>query len=475
MQVMAGHIHLINMKKLITILLFFVGLTASAATYYVSTTGNDGAAGTIGAPWLTWQKGFETVVAGDTLYIRGGTYASAGTLRGADYVAAYVNNHDGTAVNPIVVLNYTGETPILDCATMSADAAHYGIVLINCSYWYVKGLEVKNVPQHATGNWAQGIAILYSTNITLERCVSHHNGGVGIGSAFATDAILFLNCDSYSNADPYTTGGSGAYGDADGFGMEETAVGTSVTVTGCRSWSNSDDGFDCWDSDGYVTIDSCWSWHNGYREDGVTTGGDGNGIKLGRTSIDISTTFARTVTNCVTFLNRYSGFGTNNALCKMYFYNSTSWDNGYVGFQITGPDIGYIFRNLISFDNLYNFNVIKPVNAIISNITYHNTWMPTGPTATTLDFVSTDSTGVSGTRQSNGTLPVLDFMKLKQYSGLVDVGMYVGIPFVGDAPDLGAFEYNPGGSPEVESVVTLGTGTGSNILVDKNGRIIIIQ
>jgi hypothetical protein len=53
--------------------------------------------------------------------------------------------------------------------------------------------------------------------------------------------------------------------------------------------------------------------------------------------------------------------------------------------------------------------------------------------------------------------------------------MYVGIPFVGDAPDLGAFEYNPGGSPEVESVVTLGTGTGSNILVDKNGRIIIIQ
>jgi uncharacterized protein (TIGR02217 family) len=45
------------------------------STYYVATTGNDNAAGTIGAPFLTIQKALNTVAAGDTVYIRGGTYS----------------------------------------------------------------------------------------------------------------------------------------------------------------------------------------------------------------------------------------------------------------------------------------------------------------------------------------------------------------------------------------------------------------
>src|SRR5689334_9873609 len=52
------------------------GLTATqAATYYVSTTGSDNNNGTsLSTPWRTINKAAQTMVAGDTVYIRGGTY-----------------------------------------------------------------------------------------------------------------------------------------------------------------------------------------------------------------------------------------------------------------------------------------------------------------------------------------------------------------------------------------------------------------
>src|ERR1051325_7473065 len=46
-----------------------------ATTYYVSTSGSDGNNGTsLSTPWRTINKAAQTMVAGDTVYIRGGTY-----------------------------------------------------------------------------------------------------------------------------------------------------------------------------------------------------------------------------------------------------------------------------------------------------------------------------------------------------------------------------------------------------------------
>jgi hypothetical protein len=44
------------------------------STYYVATTGSNSNNGSIGSPFLTIFKGVSVLVAGDTLYIRGGTY-----------------------------------------------------------------------------------------------------------------------------------------------------------------------------------------------------------------------------------------------------------------------------------------------------------------------------------------------------------------------------------------------------------------
>ncbi|MGB7769558.1 MAG: DUF1565 domain-containing protein, partial [Verrucomicrobiia bacterium] len=46
----------------------------SAATYYVSKTGNDSNNGSQGAPWLTVSKAASTASAGDTVNLAAGTY-----------------------------------------------------------------------------------------------------------------------------------------------------------------------------------------------------------------------------------------------------------------------------------------------------------------------------------------------------------------------------------------------------------------
>src|SRR5215475_4763111 len=48
---------------------------ASAATYYVATSGNDANIGSSTAPWSTLQHAVEAIAPGDTILVRSGTYA----------------------------------------------------------------------------------------------------------------------------------------------------------------------------------------------------------------------------------------------------------------------------------------------------------------------------------------------------------------------------------------------------------------
>lgn len=59
------------------------------------------------------------------------------------------------------------------------------------------------------------------------------------------------------------------------------------------------------------------------------------------------------------------------------------------------------------------------------------------------DFVSLDDSQLSLPRQSDGSLPNIDFLTLAEGSNLIDAGIDVGIPFFGAAPDIGYAEYNP--------------------------------
>src|SRR5690242_9276832 len=51
------------------------GVAHAGTTYYVSTTGSDSGAGTITSPWRTLARSMTRLSPGDTLFVRGGTYA----------------------------------------------------------------------------------------------------------------------------------------------------------------------------------------------------------------------------------------------------------------------------------------------------------------------------------------------------------------------------------------------------------------
>ena len=82
---------------------FPTGIPPDRNTYYVSTTGHDNNPGTVTAPWRTISYGVTHINAGDTLYIRGGTYQ--------EMVHIHV---DGTESNPIMISGYPGEAVIVD-------------------------------------------------------------------------------------------------------------------------------------------------------------------------------------------------------------------------------------------------------------------------------------------------------------------------------------------------------------------------
>lgn len=50
---------------------------AESDTFYVSADGDDGAAGSIDAPWRTIQTGIDRIGPGQKLYVRGGVYSGA--------------------------------------------------------------------------------------------------------------------------------------------------------------------------------------------------------------------------------------------------------------------------------------------------------------------------------------------------------------------------------------------------------------
>lgn len=112
----------LGIKFLVVMMMVYVfafnlgGETVQASSvYYVSTTGNDiTGTGTLSNPWKTIQKAADTMTAGDTCIIRGGTYQETVTLRTS-----------GTSSNPINFKAYTGENVTVSGADPVTGWEHY--------------------------------------------------------------------------------------------------------------------------------------------------------------------------------------------------------------------------------------------------------------------------------------------------------------------------------------------------------------
>ena len=114
-------------------LTFLTSMSASATVYYVATDGNDGNPGTEALPWKTIQKAAHSMVAGDTVYIRSGTYNER-----------VIPENSGSAGNYITYAAYPGETVTIDGNNISVPEDEGLFYIHGKSHIKVSGLRVVN-------------------------------------------------------------------------------------------------------------------------------------------------------------------------------------------------------------------------------------------------------------------------------------------------------------------------------------------
>jgi hypothetical protein len=426
--------------------MFFFALVSSvpaqaATTFYVATTGSDTAAGTEAAPFATVGKAQTSAAAGDTVLIRGGTFAFTGS--GTVGVAF---SKSGTASAPINYFAYPGEVPVFDLSNLTPSNRVTGLD-VHCNYIHIRGLEVMGVHQYQSGQDSWGVRIQGSNNV-LENLNVHNNDAPGV---FITSGAnnLVLNCDSHDNYDVLESGGSG-----DGFGCHSSGGGN--ILRGCRAYNNSDDGYDFINAAGSCTVEESFSFKNGWVPGTSTAAGNGAGFKAGGYGSPPSTpstgAATHTVQRCVAFSNRAQGFYANHHPGRINFYNNTAYNNP-ANFNMLA-DSGY------PSDHVIRNNIAFGTGGTISNLTggtaTFNSWN-LSVTVSTADFASVDTATVLAARAADGGLPNISFVHLVAGSDLIDVGTDVGLPFVGAAPDLGAFEY---GATTTATGGTSGAGSG---------------
>ncbi len=379
---------------------------------YVSPDGMPNGAGTQEHPYDIYTA-VNNVVPGQTIILMEGTYKLESTLKIA-------RGMDGTEAEPIrMIADPAAKTrPVLDFQGLCAGIVHGG------DYWYFAGFDVTR--SQAT---QKGFQVSGSYNV-LDQIHTYRNGnsGVQISRLSGADTTidqwpaynLILNCTSYLNADPGEE-------DADGFAAKLTC-GPGNVFDGCVAYNNADDGWDLYAKVetgliGAVTIRNCVAYNNGYRENGEAGKGNGNGFKMGGSSLS----GYHVLENSVAFNNLAKGIDSNSCP-DIIVKNCTSYNNGKYNVALYTNNAGntdFVAEGIISFKDdkcasLSEGESLKPKGSqneakMINATTYY--WDGSacvnslGEKLNADIFVSLEFKGVA--RKADGTIDLQGFLELK--------------------------------------------------------------
>jgi hypothetical protein len=244
--------------KAILSCLLAISVTSHAATYYLSTDGNNSNPGTRAKPWASLQESIWQMKAGDTLIIRGGTYHAASftdiakpskgeitTIRaekgeevlfdGRVPTASVVGKNRWTLISgERWTIEYSGKWKWLD--GLWVDEQYFPQVKslneLNAKTWHLDEVA-RRITLHLSENknpsdlkmefrlgfmitidtpyWnIEGITANYYTqygigvwkthDVTIRRCQAHYNGGGGIEGVEAGSLLIEDNHTSYNGS-----------------------------------------------------------------------------------------------------------------------------------------------------------------------------------------------------------------------------------------------------------------------------------
>lgn len=421
----------------------------TAAEYFIAVNGNDANAGSLAAPFASVLRAQKAAAPGDTVFVRGGTYAmTEAQIMQSRRIWSYVIvlEKSGSAGQPINYWAYRDEQPVFDFTNVKPAGRRVTAFLVTGSWLHLKGLAVTGVQVTMTGH-TQSICFdnQGSSNI-YERLSMHDGQAIGLWLGKGSDNLV-LNCDAYRNYD-YTSENKRG-GNVDGFGFHAPEGSTGNVFRGCRAWFNSDDGFDFIGAGAAVTVENCWAFDNGYTP-AFGKLADGNGFKAGGYGISpdahIPDPIPRhVIRGCVAVRNKASGFYANHHHGGNDWLNNTAFLNGtnfnLLGRNATGdvPGFGHRMKNNLGFKGRAEVSNLDAAACDVSG-NYFN--LPVK--VEEKDFAGLDTAELIKPRQADGGLPEMAFLHLAPGSELIDKGVDVGLPFAGKAPDLGAFEFGAG-------------------------------
>lgn len=425
------------MKKHIGISLFFMGcfLSLPATNYFVATNGDDSNAGTLDKPFATLQKAQSKVLPGDTVYIRGGEYRiREDQMMGGDHLRAYVfeMNKSGTQAKRICYTGYQDERPIFNLAEVKPEDKRVSVFYVSGSYLHFCNFEIIKTQVTIREHTQSECIYNQGGNHNIYENLAMHDG-MAIGFYLVRGSNnLVLNCDAYNNYDPVSENGAG--GNVDGFGGHPASASCTGNVfKGCRAWYNSDDGFDLIKAQAAYTIEDCWAFYNGYKPGGFVGAGDGTGFKAGgygmRSKVKMPNEIPHhVVKNCLAYKNKNKGFYANHHLGGISWFNNTGYQNPSNFCMLNRKSAeetvnvggyGHVVQNNLSYMPRSAGKHIVDVDPEECTIV-NNSFLPVDMTVEEGDFVSLDASQLTLPRKADGSLPDIDFLKLRRDSKLYD-------------------------------------------------------
>jgi hypothetical protein len=426
-------------------------ISIQAKQIFVSPDGNDTNYGTFENPFWSLQKAQSIVSAGDTVYIRGGSYiiTEGDISRVENNLFACISFLDksGSKDKMIKYWAYPGERPIFDLTAVKPVNQRVVGFWVSGDYIHLKGIEITGVQVTITTHTESYCIYSWGNHNIFENISMHDNKGTGLRHRDG-GYNLFLNCDAYNNHDDVSEDKKG--GNTDGFGCHPKTGGKGNVFRGCRAWFNSDDGYDCIRSSEDILFDSCWAFYNGYTQSFESLG-DGNGFKIGGYAYDEASKIpdpvpSNTVRFCVAVHNKANGFYSNHHLNGNTWLNNSAYKNSYNYNMVNresaqSQNINVDGYNHVLKNNLgYNGRSGETAYLDASKNTLVTNSFEMNLVITDDDFISLDDSELMAPRKADGSLPDIDFMQIATYSDLMDAGTDIGFPFFGNAPEPGAFE-----------------------------------
>jgi hypothetical protein len=418
-----------------------------AATFFVTPQGRDENAGTLDQPFATVMRAQQSVKPGDVVYLRGGIYSFRDDqIAKKESVRALVCLFDrsGEQGKPIRYEAYQDEEVILDFSQVKPAAFRVHGFRVTASWLHFRKLTLTGIQVTIKGH-TQSINVENLGNHNVyEQLVMRDGQGIGFWLGRGSHNLV-LNCDAYHNHDSTSEGGRG--GNVDGFGFHVPKGSVNNVFRGCRAWFNSDDGFDSINTSEAVLIENCWAFYNGYGKKFESLG-DGNGFKVGGYGYAPADRLPKViprhrVIGCIAARNKASGFYSNHQVGGIDFLHNSAYRNR-CNFNMLGrlrdpakdvPGYGHVLKNNFGLRGGKEIDQLDRDQCEVS----HNSF-DFSKSVTERDVETVDETQLMRPRQPNGDLPVIDFLKPKASTPMIDAGVEVGRPYRGKKPDIGAIE-----------------------------------